>query len=72
MLDTGKLNPTAILRLGVTFYSVEAALECVKDNKSTLAVAEALVGENNLYLTNRGAEKILDELNWPEALKAGQ
>lgn len=66
MLDTSKLNPTAILRWGVTFDSVEAALERVKDGEGALVVAQTLIGRGTLP-NNWCAERFLDELNWAEA-----
>tara|TARA_Y100000114_G_C11638596_1_gene268060 strand:- start:111 stop:527 length:417 start_codon:yes stop_codon:yes gene_type:complete len=71
MLDTSKLNPTAILRWGVTFDSIEAALERVEDGEGALVVARTLIGRGTLN-NNWCAERFLEELNWVEALKAGQ
>lgn len=66
MLDTSKLNPTAILRWGVTFDSVEAALDRVEDGEGALVVAQTLA-PNRCVNTNSAAERFLKELNWVEA-----
>ena len=68
MLDTSKLNPTAILRWGVTFDGVEAALERVKDGEGALVVAMTLAANSDVNInTNSAAERFLKELNWAEA-----
>ena len=70
MLDTSKLNPTAILRLGVTFNSVEDALDRVKDGEGALVVAQTLVTSYEVK-TNSEAEHALYDLNWAEARYSG-